>query len=128
MSPAFPCPPRGQIVAVVAGEKSQVVLQKNLDHYYATTPGNFSVYLWDAAGKSQLLASIPDDPSPSMTLYPVTVTLPSTVPAGNYTLQSVYYTNNPGAPADFFQCADVVVFGSANAAEVAAAASHVSKH
>lgn len=50
--------------AYLAGTQAYATLMKNLDHYSAGTPGNFSVYLWNAAGQSQLLSATPDTPAP----------------------------------------------------------------
>jgi len=94
-------------------------LLKNNDHYNAGAPGNFSAYLWDAAGKSKFLASTRDTNAPSLTLYRLRGSLAG-VDAGNYTIQTIYYTNNDQAPPAFFQCSDISVF-KPNAASVAEA-------
>ena len=94
-------------------------LLKNNDHFNAGAPGNFSAYLWDAAGKSKFLASTRDTNAPSLTLYRLRGSLAG-VDAGNYTIQTIYYTNNDQAPPAFFQCSDISVF-KPNAASVAEA-------
>ena len=53
-------------------------MMKNLDHFNAAAPGNFSAFLWSAAGKSTFVGAYPDTPAPSLTQY----NLPITVPAG----------------------------------------------
>ena len=87
---AAPCgalPAGAPVVAYLTGEQHRVHLLKNLDHFNKTAPGAFSVYLWDAAGKSTRLGMTPDSAKPSLTEYLVDITVPR-VPAGNYTLQS----------------------------------------
>ena len=52
---AGPCPatPQGaQTAAYLPGERADVVMLKNLDHFYAAAPGNFSVFLWNATGSA----------------------------------------------------------------------------
>lgn len=82
---------------------------KNLDHFNASIPGNFSAYLWDSAGTSTFLGVEKDTKDPSMTVYRVPFTVPK-VPVGNYVIQSVYTTNSPVHPT-FVQCSDVEVIG-----------------
>lgn len=94
-------------------------LLKNNDHFNAGAPGNFSAYLWDAAGNSKLLASTRDTNAPSLTLYRLRGSLAG-VDAGNYTIQTIYYPNNAQAPPAFFQCSDVSVF-KPNTESIAAA-------
>jgi predicted carbohydrate-binding protein with CBM5 and CBM33 domain len=84
-------------------------MMKNLDHYNTGAPGNFSVYLLNAAGTSQFLAITPDTAAPSLTLYQTPVTIPANAPTGNYTIQTIYNTDNSGAPAAFYQCSDVQI-------------------
>ncbi len=99
------------------GEQVSIVMQKNLDHFFAASPGNFSTFLWDASGKSLFWGAVPDSAAPTLSLYTLRLTLPTTVPAGNYTVQTIYSTNNAGAPGAFYQCSDVMVV-SPNAAAV----------
>ena len=85
-----PCgalPAGAPVAAYLTGEAHGVHLLKNLDHFNKTDPGSFSVYLWDAAGKSIRLNEIPDTAAPSQTEYIVDIKVPR-VPAGNYTIQS----------------------------------------
>jgi hypothetical protein len=84
-------------------------MQKNLDHYEASSPGNFSAYLWSAAGKSTFWGAVPDTPAPTLSLYSVVANIPASTAPGNYTLQTVYATNNQGAPGFFYQCSDVQI-------------------
>jgi hypothetical protein len=95
--------------AFVAGQATTISMQKNQDHFYAASPGNFSVYLWDAAGDSTYLGTVPDTNAPSLSLFPLSVIVPSAAQSGNYTLQTIYYPNNVAAPAAFYQCSDVQV-------------------
>ena len=85
---------------------------KNLDHFNASKPGNFSVFLWDSAGTSTPLAVVKDTNAPSLTVYRVDITIPKTAAAGNYIIQSVYNTNSPVHP-QFVQCSDVQFLGPA---------------
>jgi len=50
--------------AYVAGQNAYATLMKNLDHYNAPAPGNFSVFLWNGAGSNMLLSATPDTPAP----------------------------------------------------------------
>lgn len=107
-----PCPPTPQgspASAFVAGSTTYVSLMKNMDHHNPAAPGNFSAYLWDASGNSVLVGAFPDTPAPSLTVYPVAVTVPAGTPAGNYVLQTIYFTDNTAAPPAFYQCSDVQV-------------------
>lgn len=134
-------------------------MQKNLDHFYAAAPGNFSVYLWDQSGKRSVVrsphskrwpwvytpalagaialataveavyprdrcarpeqarakpdpltlltlhvlhmqisflrcsvfwGSVPDSAAPTLSLYPIDLDVPTTIPSGNYTVQTIY--------------------------------------
>ncbi len=75
------------VAAYLTGEQHGIHLLKNLDHYNKTDPGSFTVYLWDAAGKSVKLNEVADTAAPSQTEYIVDIKVPR-VPAGNYTIQS----------------------------------------
>lgn len=75
------------VAAYLTGEQHGIHLLKNLDHYNKTDPGSFTVYLWDAAGKSVMLNEVADTAAPSQTEYIVDIKVPR-VPAGNYTIQS----------------------------------------
>ena len=116
-----PCPaanPAGAPTqAYFVGDEIYMNMLKNADHFNAPAPGNFSAYLWDAKGNSKLLGSTRDTNAPSLSQYRVRGSLTG-VAAGNYTIQTVYYTNNAQAPPAFFQCSDVTVLG-ANAESVA---------
>ncbi len=88
----------------------QLQIMKNADHYNPTSPGNFQVFGFLADRFSHLLAQLPDTPSGALTLYNVTLPVPTTAPAGALAgLQVIYNTNNPKAPAAFFACADVQI-------------------
>jgi hypothetical protein len=86
-APCGALPAGAPVAAYLTGEAHGVHLLKNLDHHNKTDPGSFSVYLWDAAGKSVKLNEIPDTAAPSQTEYIVDIKVPR-VPAGNYTIQS----------------------------------------
>ncbi|KAL5493680.1 hypothetical protein EMCRGX_G014890 [Ephydatia muelleri] len=108
--------PCGNVAAETAhvyfskGDNISVVFQKNLDHFYSQSPGQFIVSLAQLSDAPQFekVLTIPDDKQPSLTLYTPNITLPSTL-SGPVVLQVVYVTNNPQAPASFYQCADIRV-------------------
>jgi hypothetical protein len=102
-------------IAYVQGERVRVTLQKNLDHFAAATPGNFSIFMWPNATTAIPWGSVPDTAAPTLSLYYIDTVVPATLPTGNYVLQSVYNTNNAGAPGQFYQCADVVVLAAPTA-------------
>lgn len=107
-----PCPSEtnagAPVQAYLSGDEIYMGVFKNADHFNTGAPGNFSAFLWDAAGNSKLLASARDTNAPSLSMYRLRGSLAG-VAAGNYTVQTIYYTNNPQAPPAFFQCADVSV-------------------
>eukprot|EP01130_Rhizamoeba_saxonica_P008966 TRINITY_DN3634_c0_g1_i1.p1 TRINITY_DN3634_c0_g1~~TRINITY_DN3634_c0_g1_i1.p1 ORF type:complete len:157 (-),score=32.21 TRINITY_DN3634_c0_g1_i1:36-506(-) len=86
-----------------------VAFQKNLDHWYKNAPGNFTVAIADSpTGNFTPLKVLPDTDSDSLTFYFEKILLPNKN-IDHAVLQVVYYTNNPGAPAAFYQCADISV-------------------
>ncbi|KAJ8302613.1 hypothetical protein KUTeg_019009 [Tegillarca granosa] len=93
-----------------AGENVTVTFQKNLDHFNSQSPGYFTVSLGSPSGQLQELARIPDGGEKSLHLYSMNVTLPREpqAEAGHF-MQVVYHTNNPQAPPNFYQCADIVI-------------------
>ena len=95
--------------AYVAGSVALVSAMKNMDHFNAAAPGNFSAYLWDAKGTSTLVGAYPDTAAPSLTVYQLPITIPAGTPSGDYVLQTIYFTDNTAAPPAFFQCSDVTV-------------------
>jgi hypothetical protein len=99
------------VAAYFSGDSHHVDLIKNLDHFNASKPGNFSVYLWNAAGPT-FVGTAMDTNAPSLSVYRVDADIPKTAAAGNYILQSVYYTNSPVHPV-FYQCSDVQILGPA---------------
>ncbi|XP_033753957.1 uncharacterized protein LOC117337208 [Pecten maximus] len=105
--------PRGMpVMGLRRGQNFTVSFQKNLDHYVAATPGSFTVSIGSERGGTKLnvLANIPDAGEPSLTVYSVNVTIPMDLePRREYIMHSAYITNNPQAPPEFFQCADIMV-------------------
>eukprot|EP00483_Globobulimina_turgida_P001415 UN01417 len=97
-----------------AGERISVVLQKNLDHFNKDAPGNFTVAILHPNTTRYNLGIIKDDDAPSGSLYPINGQIPP-MDEGRYVLQAVYHTNNPNAPAAFYQCADIGVHPRQNA-------------
>jgi predicted carbohydrate-binding protein with CBM5 and CBM33 domain len=67
------------------------------------------VALWNSAGASVPLTTIPDTSAPSLTQYQAAVTIPSGTASGNYILQATYNTHALLAPPQFYQCSDVQV-------------------
>eukprot|EP01114_Cavostelium_apophysatum_P002777 TRINITY_DN1246_c0_g1_i1.p1 TRINITY_DN1246_c0_g1~~TRINITY_DN1246_c0_g1_i1.p1 ORF type:complete len:155 (+),score=11.95 TRINITY_DN1246_c0_g1_i1:107-571(+) len=83
---------------------------KNLDHWYAADPGNFTLRIQESPSSQwTLLGTTPDTESPSLTLFTIAAQLPAN-PAKIAVVQLVYYPNNPEAPSAFYQCADVGLF------------------
>ena len=88
-----------------------------MNHWNASYPGNFTVSIATSDTSAFLiLATLPNNDDPNLTYYNVTFVVPSTVPTGHAVVQTVYYANNPSAPAAFYQCADVYVISSPAAA------------
>ncbi len=105
-----------------------MTIQKNLDHFEASNPGNFSVFMWNSTGGNIFWGSVPDTAAPTLSLYYLDLVVPKTLPTGNYVLQSVYATNNPGAPPNFYQCSDVAVLAAPSAEAQAAKPDHAHMH
>ena len=110
----YPCGgrPAGKHSEILrVGQNFTVIFQKNLNHYTAASPGGFSIYLGDEqGGMFKTLAQINDMNEPDLHLYTVDVTIPSFKLKKQLFLQTVYVTNNPKAPAAFYQCSDVMIF------------------
>jgi len=108
-----PCGSRSTSQPVIyaeAGSNFTFVFMKNLDHFYPQNPGNFSVLWAENVNKPfKLLGSTKDTSAPSLSLYYIQAELPNT-PIKHGIVQVVYFTQNPGAPAAFFQCADMGIF------------------
>ncbi|KAI8495529.1 hypothetical protein Bbelb_265010 [Branchiostoma belcheri] len=103
----MPMPHTG--IALMAGENFTVTLQKNLDHYTASSPGMFTINLREGEqGEFKQLGMIKDMGEPSLSLYSTNITIPMhPMGHGMATLQAVYVTKNPQAPAMFYECADI---------------------
>ncbi|XP_003386827.1 PREDICTED: uncharacterized protein LOC100638854 [Amphimedon queenslandica] len=97
-------------VSFTAGNNATVDIQKNLDHFYSQNPGSWEVFLWDGGSSGKSVAKFADS-SDFKTLdnKAVTVMIPSDAGKGKAILQLIYTTNNPNAPAMFYQCADVMI-------------------
>merc|ERR1719245_1551956 len=101
----------GILNALIMSETSTIVLEKNLDHFNKDKAGNFTVSLWSDKGEFiRTLGSVMDDARPSGSIYQVPVPVPHEGGESKFIIQAVYYTNNPNAPAAFYQCADVEIF------------------
>ena len=102
---------REPVGTVYRGEKSTAVLEKNLDHFNATSgAGKFTLALWDDKGnKVSDLGSTADDNGGSGSIYQIEYEIPASTKDGIYIMQAVYATNNPSAPPEFYQCSDVRV-------------------
>jgi hypothetical protein len=102
-----------ELTAFWGTEKVYVVMQKNLDHFNAAMPGNFTVNFIHHNGTIEYLGGSPDSKMPSLSLYTAAITIPDVGRHSNinhtHTLQAIYYTNNAKAPAAFYQCANVYV-------------------
>eukprot|EP00483_Globobulimina_turgida_P004858 UN04867 len=101
----------GFLNAAIMSEMMTVVMEKNLDHFFASRPGNFTVSVWTAGGVFvRDLGFVMDDARPSGSLYQVRFNIPHEGGESKYIIQAIYYTNNPNAPAAFYQCADVEIY------------------
>eukprot|EP01084_Bolivina_argentea_P221923 375744_1 len=100
-----------EVTSFLNGERISIVMQKNLDHFVSTSPGNFTVHLHHPNATVQRLGVIMDDADPTFSIYQVDGKIP-TVDEGRYMIQAIYHTNNPNAPAAFYQCADVFIHQS----------------
>ena len=79
------------------------------DHWNgnSSNPGVFEVYYsLDGGSTFNFIASVADDASPSLSFYSLTFSTGLTAPVGPFIGQVVYKTNNPSAPAAFYQCFD----------------------
>jgi len=88
-----------------SGQNLTVIFQKNLNHWDASAPGNFTINFSDGNSWHNL-ASMPDNNDASLTLFALNVTLPNTK-SGKSMLQVIYAPNGPAGP--FYQCADIGV-------------------
>lgn len=95
-------------VVLGAGETFAMTFQKNLDHFNSAKPGYFAISLGSENGTMEELYKTPDTATPALYLYTANVTMPLRL-NGTYVLQAKYITNNPKAPAAFYQCADIRV-------------------
>ncbi|KAK6167607.1 hypothetical protein SNE40_021592 [Patella caerulea] len=108
-SPCGGRPKSDNVITLRSMQNLTVVIQKNLDHWAKATPGQFKFNIAQPDGSGiQTLGMIPDMGEPSLTLYALNVTIPSSS-AGNYILQTEYVTKNAQAPPVFYQCADIMI-------------------
>ncbi|XP_035658637.1 uncharacterized protein LOC118403890 [Branchiostoma floridae] len=98
-------------VVFLSGSRYTVTIQKNLDHYDSSSPGEFTIsFRPSRKGGFTLLEKIPDNGEPSLTLYSVNITIPKpTAHSDIGTLQAAYVTRNPQAPPVFYQCTDFFI-------------------
>jgi len=94
-------------VFYASGENITVIFQKNLNHWDATNPGNFTVNFSENGMMWKNLASMPDNNDASLTLFTLNVTIPN-IKAPKTMLQVIYAPNGP--PGPFYQCADIGIF------------------
>jgi len=98
-----PSPP----VGLGEGEKFVMTWQKNLDHFNSAKPGYFAVSIGNSTQNMTEIHRTADSSSfPSLSLISANVTIPREH-TGHKILQVKYVTNNPSAPAVFYQCSDV---------------------
>jgi hypothetical protein len=101
-----PIPPTIPNIVVRARSNYTFIFQKNLDHWSATAPSYFGVFLIDALYPTQVnyLSMVPDNNSPSLTIYTSTVTIPEVSMVHAY-VGVIYF----GAGITFYQCSDVMI-------------------
>jgi hypothetical protein len=93
-----------------SGVPVNIVFQKNLDHFNSASPGNFMVSIGKTdTGSMSMLYKVDDSNTKSLHLYIPNITIPDSFKGDNAVLQVMYNTNNPNAPATFYQCADIYV-------------------
>jgi hypothetical protein len=92
---------------VPRGTNYTVSFMKNLNHFYAAKPGSFVVdFAEDPEGKKfTTMTHTPDTNAPALTYYNLHFLLPNHA-VRHGVLRVRYVTNNPNAPAVFYQCAD----------------------
>jgi len=96
---------------VKPGSQTVITVIKNVDHYFAANPGNFSFYGFSSGGRSPLLALLPDTQTGNLFEFNVTLPTPAGVLPGDYFLQVAYFTNNPRAAPVYYTCVDSRVVG-----------------
>lgn len=104
---AGPCgkaPAGTPVAAWVPRQEGWSHLLKNLDHYNAAAPGNFSAFLWDSDGKSTFLGSTRDLDN-NGAVYTIHHTVPD-APEGNVSAQDVLIATTalPFSPFVFRHC------------------------
>lgn len=92
--------------------KAIIIFQKNLDHFNMKSPGSFVVNMGvidpGKEVKWTTLDTIKDSNTTSLYVYESTVNIPD-MEHMHVVIQVIYNTNNPDAPPQFYQCADVAV-------------------
>ncbi|KAJ8303503.1 hypothetical protein KUTeg_019899 [Tegillarca granosa] len=77
------------------------------DCFLTTAP---CVSLGSEGGELHELVRVPDGGEKALHLYSMNVTLPREVQGGPlHFIQVVYHPNNPAAPANFYQCGDIMI-------------------
>ena len=67
----------GELNAAIMSQMYSFVMEKNLDHYYASMPGNFTINLWTSGGEFiRTLGMVMDDSRPSGSIYQVMAPIP----------------------------------------------------
>ncbi|XP_011404756.1 PREDICTED: uncharacterized protein LOC105313217 [Amphimedon queenslandica] len=98
-------------VSFKAGQNGSLSIQKNLDHYYASNPGYWGVYLWTGGAKrGKYVGGFPDTADfKTFDTRSVDAMIPADTPTGNAFIQVIYAPNNPDTPKMFYQCADIKI-------------------
>eukprot|EP00992_Anisonema_acinus_P003690 TRINITY_DN13691_c0_g1_i1.p2 TRINITY_DN13691_c0_g1~~TRINITY_DN13691_c0_g1_i1.p2 ORF type:complete len:157 (+),score=42.76 TRINITY_DN13691_c0_g1_i1:49-519(+) len=100
------------MLRVKANSVVHISILKNLNHLNAEAPGNFTLRGWPLGHEAEpgpLVGFFSDYSNAPMQTFNTSVLVPQGTPAGRYVLQAVYNTNNPQAPAAFYQCSDVLI-------------------
>ncbi|XP_019852389.1 PREDICTED: uncharacterized protein LOC109580145 [Amphimedon queenslandica] len=92
-----------------------VVVIKNLDHFYSQNPGSWELFLWAGGSSGKSVGRFADSSDfKTLDFKAVTIMIPSDAAKGKAILQLIYTTNNPNAPAMFYQCADILITDTEN--------------
>jgi len=98
---------------VVRDEDYTVVMVKNVDHWNAKDPGNFTVNILDQFNNMVVanVGTVKDSNRTDGSIYQAVIDVPESLVSGDpYVVQAIYYSNTVenGSPLTFYQCSDVI--------------------